>query len=376
MANTQTAAELVVTNYLKDFFREYIRTNRFSRYTGAGVNNIITIKEGRKKIEVPLVSRLKGNGVTGSNTLRGNGEAIGNYGMELAPTYHRHAVEFDREELEKPNIDLMKAARPLLMDWSKELIRDHVIDGMMAIHDGTSYFELSAATEAQADSWLQNNNDRVLFGAAKSNAGTVGSEDHSAGLGNCDTTNDKLSSSIVSLAKRMAKTADPHIRPIRTTEDEEWYVMFADPYAFRDLKTDLTTSHQNAAPRSLKSNPLWTDGDLVWDGVIIREVPEIADKVDAIDGSTTTLNLLTGGASSARVATNFLCGAQALGFGLGQRPRIIVDREYDYEFQPGVAVECKHDIDKAFFDAHSSGTSSKHIQHGMVTVYTAAAVDA
>jgi hypothetical protein len=92
MANTQTASELVVTKFLSDFFKEYIRNNRFSRYTGAGVNNVINIKEGRKKIEVPLVTRLKGNGVTGSSTLRGNGEAIGNYGHELAPTYYRQAV--------------------------------------------------------------------------------------------------------------------------------------------------------------------------------------------------------------------------------------------------------------------------------------------
>lgn len=376
MANTTTASELVVTNYLKDYFQEYIRNNRFSRYTGAGVNNVITIKEGRKKIEIPLVSRLKGNGVSGSSTLRGNGEAIGNYGMELAPTYKRHAVEFDREELEKPNIDLMNAARPLLMDWSKEVTRDDIITAMLAMHNGTTYTPINSASEAVADAWLQNNADRVLFGALKSNAGTAGAEDHSAGLGNCDTTADKLSASIVSLAKRMAKTANPHIRPIRVGEDEEWYVMFADTYAFRDLKSDLATYHKDARPRDPKSNPLWTDGDLVWDGVIIREVPEISDAVDYVNGTNTTLNLFTGGASSARVAANFLCGAQAIGFGLGQRPRIIVDREYDYEFQPGVAVEMKHDIDKAFFDAHSSGTSGKHIQHGMVTVYTASAKDA
>lgn len=363
MANTTTATELVVTNFLKDFFKEYIRNNRFSRYTGTSVNNVICIKEGRKKIEIPLVTRLKGNGVSGSGTLRGNGEAIGNYGVELAPTYHRHAVEFDKEELEKPNIDLMKAARPLLMDWAMELTRDQIITAMAAIHNGTSYIDLADASEAQADAYLVNNSDRVLFGAAKSNGGGT---DHSAGLLACDTTADTLSSDIVSLAKRMAKTADPHIRPIKTSEDEEWYVMFADPYAFRDLKSDLGTAHQNAMPRS-KDNPLFRDGDLVWDGVIIREVPEIDDFVTSIDGSATTINLLTGGASSARVAPNFLCGAQALGFGLGQRPMMKIDRDYDYGFQPGVAVECKHDIDKLFFN---------NVQHGMVTVYTAAAVDA
>jgi len=110
--------------------------------------------------------------------------------------------------------------------------------------------------------------------------------------------------------------------------------------------------------------------------VIIREVPEIDDFVTTIDGSGSTLNLLTGGASSVRVAPNFLCGAQALSMGLGQRPRIITDTDYDYNFQPGVAVECKHHIAKSFFDANATGTASQHIQHGMVTVYTAAVVDA
>lgn len=371
MANTQTSSELVVTKFLSDFFKEYIRSQRFSRYTGTGVNNVICIKEGRKKIEIPLVTRLKGNGVSGSSTLRGNGENIGNYGYELAPTYFRHAVEFDREELEKPNIDLMKAARPLLMDWSMELSRDQIIKAMAAIHNGTSYFELAAATEAQADSWASNNDDRILFGSVLSNS----SGDHSADLAKVDTTADKMDADIVSVAKRMAKVADPHIRPIKTKEDEEWYVMFMGSYAFRDLKTDLGTSHQNAMPRD-KTNPIWRDGDLVWDGVIIREIPEIDTLVDTLwDGTNSTINLKTGGASSARVAPSFLCGAQAIGFGLGQRPMIRIDKDYDYGFQPGVAVECKHDIDKLFFDANASGTGSQHVQHGMVTVYTASAAD-
>lgn len=363
MANTQTATELVETKFLSDFFREYIRNNRFSRYTGTSSNNVIVIKEGRKTISVPLVTRLKGAGASGSNTLRGSGEAMGNYGHDLVPTYRRHAVEFDKEELEKPAIDMMRAAKPLLMDWAMEQTRDDVITAMAAIHNGTSYFELSAASEAQADAWLVNNADRILFGALKSN-GT--STDHSAGLGALDSTNDTLSGSIVSLAKRMAKTADPHIRPIKTSEDEEWYVMFADPYAFRDLKTDLGTEHQNAMPRD-KSNPIWRDGDLVYDGVIIREVPEIDAFVTTIDGTASTLNLLTGGATTNRTAPCFLCGAQALGFGLGQRPKTVVDSTYDYGFQPGVAVELKHDIDKLFYN---------DVQHGMVTVYVQASVDA
>ena len=104
----------------------------------------------------------------------------------------------------------------------------------------------------------------------------------------------------------------------------------------------------------------------MYDGVIIREIPEIDALVTSLDGVSTTINLLTGGATTNRTAPCFLCGAQAVGFGLGQRPQIIVDSTYDYGFQPGVAVELKHDIDKLFFN---------NVQQGMVTVYVQASVD-
>jgi N4-gp56 family major capsid protein len=360
MANTSVASELVAKKFLSDFFREYIRGNRFSRYTGTGVNNVVCIKEGRKQIEVPLVTRLQGNGVAGSSTLRGNGEAIGNYGLTLTPTYYRNAVEFDKEEIEKPAIDLMRAARPLLLDWAMELTRDHIIDAMMAMNASGTYVAINDASAANANAWSVANSDRVLYGAVESNYSGVFATD----LAKCDTSADIISPAIISLAKRMAKLADPHIRPIKTSEDEEWYVMFMDPYVFAQLKRNsvMLAANQDARVRGI-SNPIFKDGDLMWDGVIIREVPEIATAVDYVDGTNTTLNLLTGGASSVRTAPSFLCGAQALSFGLGQRPNVVVDRDYDYGFQPGVAVECKHDIKKSFFNTK---------QHGMVTVFTTA----
>lgn len=372
MANTTVSSDLQVTKYLSEFFREYIRNSRFSRYTGEGSNNVITIKEGRKKIEVPLVTRLKGNGVTGSATLRGNGEAIGNYGLTLTPTYYRHAVEFDKEELEKPNIDLMKAAKPLLMDWAKELQRDHIIEGMGAIYDGTTYANLGDSTAAANDTWNTNNSDRILYGNAKSN---LSSGDHTASLANIDTTNDTLDTGIVSLAKRMAQQADAHVRPLRNTEDEEAFIMFCDPYAFRDLKSDsaIQQAQREGLQRGARFQPLMTGGDLLWDNVIIREIPEIADFIDGTSGTNgvwggnaTADGLNTAGNSSSRVGVCFLCGQQALSYGLGQRPVTKVDRLYDFEFQPGVAVEIKHDIQKSYFN---------NKQHGMVTVFVSAATD-
>lgn len=372
MANTVVSSDLRVTRYLSDFFQEYIRNSRFSRYTGTGSNNVITIKEGRQRIEVPLVTRLKGNGTTGSQTLRGNGESIGNYGLLLTPTYYRHAVEFDKEEMEKPNIDLMMAARPLLMDWAKELQRDHIIDAFGGVYNGTTYANYGSATAAALDTWNTNNQDRILYGAAKSNL-TAGN--HTTSLAAIDTTNDKLDTGIVSLAKRMAQQADPHIRPLRTSEDEEAFIMFCDPYAFRDLKADtaIQQAQREGLQRGAQFQPLMTGGDLLWDNVIIREIPEIADFIDgttgtngAWGGNATADGLNTAGDGSSRVGVCFLAGQQAVSYGLGQRPKIIVDRLYDYEFQPGVAVELKHDIDKSYFN---------NVQHGVVTVFVSAAAD-
>ncbi len=373
MSNSVINSTLQVRKFLADFFQEYIRNNRFSRYIGTDNNAVIVIKEGRQIINIPLITRLKNAGVSGSSTLDGNEELVSNYSMDLTPTYRRNAVRLTKEEEEKPAFSLMKAARPLLMDWSKELVRDDVIAAMgAAIPSSTGYAKYSVATATELDNWNTGNQDRILYGASKSN-NTSGN--HTTSLSAIDTTNDKLTPQIISLAKRMAKQADPHIRPLRVKEDEEWYVMFCDPYAFRDLKENSTMAQANREARERsEGNPLFTDGDLLWDGVIIREIPEIADFIDGTSGSNgiwggsaVADGLNTAGASSTRVAANFLCGQQAVGYGLGQKPDMKVDEIKDYGFQPGVAVEMKHEIRKANFNGK---------QHGMVTVFTSAARDA
>lgn len=375
MANTTTNSDLRVKKFLSDFFEEYIRKSRFARYTGEGNNNVICIKEGLQQIVIPLVTRLLGAGVSGSTTLRGNGEAISNYGLTLTPTYYRHAVEHDLEELEKPAIDLMEASRGLLMEWAKELQRDQIINALGAIYNGTTYANYSTATGANMDTWNTNNSDRILYGAAKSN---LSSGNHTTSLGNIDTTNDKMTAAMTTLAKRMAQQASPHIRPIKTSEDEEMFIMFHDPYAFRNLKTDsvMAQAEREALVRG-EDNPIFAGGDLLYDGVIHREIPEIAVMIDGSSGTNGVWggaiagsggdSLSTSGASTTRVGVSFLCGQQAVSYGLGRRPEIKVDKTYDYGFQPGVAVQLKQDIRKSFFN---------NKQHGCVTVFSSAAVDA
>ncbi len=355
MANTVPATSLNVIKFRQDFAREYVRKNRLSPYSGTKVDNVINVKQDRgPTIRHPLVSRLKGGGVTGSTTLRGSGENIGTYSWDTNPTYYRHAVEFDKENLEKTNLALMQESRPLLMEWAMAATRDRQIQAMGAIYNGTTYSNYVDATEAAKDAWQVTNADRVIYGANITLTG-----DDSAELGGIDGTNDTLTSVRVSDLRRKAEDADPHIHPLRTDQESEIFVLFVGSIAFRDLKANLQTLHSNADVRGMKitkgGNILARDGDMFWDGVIIRKVPEIT-KIFSATGKP----LASAGASSIAVEPAFLCGTQGLMHGMGQLPQIHVDRTYDYDFQPGVAVELKEDIKKTFFN---------DFQHGIVTGY-------
>lgn len=260
------------------------------------------------------------------------------------------------------------------MGWAKELVRDQVIQAMgQAVIGADSVANYGVATGTELDTWNTGNTDRILYGSKKSNL-TAGN--HTSSLAAITAASDKMAAGVVSLAKRMAKTADPHISPLRTSgDDQEWFVMFCDPFAFRDLKNDSTIAQANRdAWTRGADNPIFTDGDLIYDGVIIREVPEIANFIDGTSGtngiwggSAAADGLNIAGATTTRVGVSFLCGQQAVAFGLGERPNIKVDEIKDYGFQPGVAVQLKQHIRKANFNSK---------QNGIVTVFTSSARDA
>lgn len=353
MANSVVNTNLVVENYLSDFFQEYVRSNLFSPYTGTSSNNVIVIKQDLQKVNIPLVAKLSGNGVTGSATLDGNEELLANYSYTLTPTYIRNGVRLSNEERDKPAIDLMMAGREALMSWGLERVRDDIIKAMASLSNGGTTVDVTTASASAinttGDLWVAANSDRVLYGAATSN---YSAGDHSASLGNVDTTGDKLTGDIVRLARKIARTANPLIRPIRLQNGVETYVMFVGTQAFIHLKEDLETLHSNAGIRG-DDNPLFRPGiDLIWDNVIVREVPEISTLI------ASSTYYATAGNGSTKVEPYFLCGAQAVGYGLGQRPRLIVDQDKDYGFQPGVAVELKHDIDKLIFNDKDHGIMS------------------
>jgi hypothetical protein len=376
MAQSTVHSSNVATRFQREVNREYVREGKFGPYIGKTENAIIQVKQDLKKVSIPLVTKLKGRGVKGSAQLAGSEESLSNYAYTLTPTHYRNGVLIDNEENEKSEFELFEEARPALMNWAMELKRDQIIQALGAIEAGGTYYNYGDGSAANMDTWNTNNQDRILYGAAKSN---LSAGNHTTSLSNIDTTNDKLTAGRITLLKRMAELANPLIRPVMIKSDEPWYVFFVDSYGFRDLQVDSTIAQANreARPREVMENPIFTGGDLVYDGVIIKKVPDIDKFIDGdssgseFDGvwganAASADGLNDGGNSSSRIGVGFFCGAQAIGFGLGKMPKFKRRKEDDYEFQSGVGVELKHDIKKTFYN---------NKQHGMITHFYSAAAD-
>lgn len=369
--------------FRKELIREYVRENMFSPYMGDAANSIIrTIydpKKGGEQVNVPIVKSLSG-AAKSTGTLTDQEEAIANYGMRVWVDWARHAVATNDAEEQKDSADIFGEAKPLLSDWGKELQRDEIIQAFMALPSESAPADIGSsagqrvngvlyedATATQLNAWAADNSDRILYGNAVGNySGT-----HVTDLAKIDVTNDKFTYSSVSLLKRVAKLANPRIRPYKTRDGYEYYVAFAPTTCFRDLKISMATIHADALPRS-KDNILFQDGDVMYDGIIVREVPEIDTFVDSVWDSGIVGNLKTGGDSSSRVAPVFLCGQSALAMPWAKMPTPTFRDQTDYQFIKGAGVKMCYGVAKVF----QKDSDNDLTQWGTVNAFFSAAADA
>ena len=366
MADTSVASANRVQQWADDEFYEYVRMNPLKSLMGSDVNSPIQVKEELTKeagdrITFSLVTRLTGSGVTGDNTLEGNEEALGNYGHQVTVDQLRNGVVVGQFEKIKTKIDLLEAAKIMLRLWNMEKLRDLFIARLLSpVTDGLTTY--SAATEAQKDAWdLANNpsasNQRILFGAAKSNESA---NDHSANLANIDGTADDLHQDIVRLAKRLAQSASPNIRPVVSQGGREEFIMLAGSLPFRDLQSNMDTIHQNADVRG-DGNQIFHGGEIRVGNVRVLEVPEL-DRTPA-NGGALLENVGNGGTTEVELCP--LLGAQALFLAWASRMKVKMD-EFDYANKRGVAVAEIRGCEKATYNS---------FQHGVVSVYVSAVGD-
>lgn len=362
MAQTYAVSGLTPQQWDSEFFTDYVRASRFKRYMGTDEGSIIQLKEDLTKkkgdsVTFALVNELVGDGVTGNQTLKGNEERLGSRSHRVYVDVLRHAVAVDDWDVQKSVIDLRNAAKTQLREWAQKKLRDGITNALGQI-DGVNYLSSSAA---QRNTWTANNSDRVLFGLTTSNYNAT----FATAVGGLSS-GEQLTPNALSLMKRLAQAGSPKVKPVYVREmDQEWYVCFIGPKAWRDLTEDnpttnvLTLANRDARVRGT-DNPLFTGDSLVWDGMILRELPEIA----ALDVS---------GSAGARIEPVYLCGAQAIGMAWSQRTKSTTDTD-DYEFLHGVGVQEIRGIEKLRFGTGASDTTTPK-DHGIVTGFFAAAAD-
>ena len=398
MALTSNHPNNEVIKFRKDVAFDFLRSSRLDKFMGSSSTNPIVrmsdLAADGKEIRVPLVNQMTGAGV-GVGTLRGNEEQLDSYGMPLWADWARNAVANNRAVNKESSFSMRSTARTALRNWSKRIVRDDIVDALLSIPTASiqpnrftspgnrvNGIRWSAATTGQKNSWVSANYDRTLFGSLISNNSTT----FATAAANVDSTNDKMTAAVGSLAKSLAQQTGvdpnnpgiyngrPKITPWQQKDtDQEWYLCLTGSRAMRDLKADPTMYQANRDARERESsptnkNPIFTGGGLIFDGIYYLEIPEITQRL-----------LLKGiGTAGIDVEPFFLLGQAAMAYVMGQMPRPTTLEDGDYNFITGMGIEAQYGVGKiAKAPVSVSGaTVGDLVDWGMVTGFVSGVANA
>lgn len=342
VATIQTTHGVSAEKWSSEVFSEYLGQNPFFNFMGAGSNAIIQVKEELTKspgdaITIQLRSKLSGTGVTGETSLKGNEEDLIFYDQKMTVDTIRHAVILRGEMSEKRvAFDLRNQAKEALVDWASDKMRTDIITAL-------------------TDTSLGRDASRYLYGASDANYNAT----HATALATVDATADKLTTDMISRAKRKAMLdGDRKVRPFvlkQGNKVEEVYVLFAHPYAIRDLLKDQSFKDVNTHIPTSFGDSVLVHGQRykgMWDGVMIFECAEMPVLAGAGD-------------TGIDVAHNVLCGAQACAIAWGKKTNYKEDSD-DYGHENGFAIDEIRGIEKLVFGG---------VDHGLVNLFSAAVAD-
>lgn len=388
MAETYRGKIATVHKWTSDFQREFVRTGPLKRFMGTGGNAVIRVNDTDLKDEgdsadFPFTSALRSRGVTGNTPLTGNEEEAKADSHRVFIDWKRNGTLLTKKEQKATKYDQLMVYKDALKSWAQEQIKYDAIAAFLSvgyeiattsksIHNhawynygypaspDTTLGSTGYAAATQLNNFASYNgpvtglhSGRLLFGAALSNYSAT----WATALGNIDTSADKMTSTILDIAKSMAQDGqlNPRITPYTGDADkftEETFVCFMHPTAFQQLRDSMGTNLATAEVRG-RDNPLFAGGDLLWNGVLVT----------ALSG----LPLLSGGASSSYICPSFLCGKGALGIAWGQLPKPVDDMA-DYGFRNGIGIEMQYAVEKLLY----TDTITGHKVQSFISIFTSA----
>jgi N4-gp56 family major capsid protein len=292
---------LAVKNWSKRLDVEALKETTFKRFMAESPDSLVQEKSETRKgkgdaITFGLRMQLNGDGVTGSDVLKGNEESLTTYSDQLLIQELRHAVSVPGEDTidaQRVPFELREQGYDGLRDWWADRL-DRVMFNHLAGNTAetrAAYIGGNAISGPSTNRWIRAGgvaNDQSL----STNAFTL---------------------SLIDNCVARAKTATPMIRPIRGLGREVDYVCFVHPDQVRSLRTDAATAGNWFDLQKARIQGGERDMNAIFSGALgiynRTMLVETARLPQAINAST--------GASIANTRRAVFCGAQALTFGVG-----------------------------------------------------------
>lgn len=315
-------ANLVPKVWAKKVWHEGVKDSYFDKFTATDGSNVVHKNKDLENVKgdsvvFGLMMNLTGSGVEGNRQkLAGAEDTLNIYDFTVNTKLVRNAVSRYEADDQRTQYDMLKEIKIALKQWLSDWLDDRLISRL-------SY---------------NPSNGEVLYASA-------------AGTQSSITANDKLTTTIISRAKRKALMHAPKVQPIKV-DGMDKYIMLVHPWAARDLKDDpkWLAAQQNANVRGSK-NPIFTGALGEYDGVILYEYERVQ-----------TGNI---GASSANVCQNLLLGKQAACFAVS-RPAKHIEQTDDYGNIAGNGIAFYGAVEKTNFNGKD---------YGVINVMTGGAVE-
>ena len=304
-------ANLVPKVWAKKVWHEGVKDSYFDKFTAMDGSNVVHQNKDLTNVKgdsvvFGLMMNLTGSGVEGNRQkLSGSEDTLNIYDFTVQTQLVRNAVSRFEADDQKSQYDMLKEIKVVLKQWLSDWLDNKLISKL-------SY---------------NPSNGEVLYASA-------------AGTQSSITANDKLTTTIISRAKRKAMMHAPKVQPIKV-DGMDKYIMLVHPWAARDLKDDpkWLAAQQNANVRGSK-NPIFTGSLGEYDGVILYEYERVQ-----------TGNI---GASSANVCQNLLLGKQAACFAVA-RPAKHIEQTDDYGNIAGNGIAFYGAVEKTKFNGADYG---------------------
>ena len=308
--------------WAKKVWHEGVKDSYFDKFTATDGSNVVHKNKDLENVKgdsvvFGLMMNLSGFGVEGNRQrLAGAEDTLNIYDFTVNTKLVRNAVSRYEADDQRTQYDMLKEIKIALKQWLSDWLDDRLISRL-------SY---------------NPSNGEVLYASA-------------AGTQSSITANDKLTTTIISRAKRKAMMHAPKVQPIKV-DGMDKYIMLVHPWAARDLKDDpkWLAAQQNANIRGSK-NPIFTGALGEYDGVILYEYERVQ-----------TGNI---GASSANVCQNLLLGKQAACFAVS-RPAKHIEQTDDYGNIAGNGIAFYGAVEKTNFNGKD---------YGVINVTTGGAVE-